>query len=86
VASYGVSTNKNNSNITTQGKTKKKQRKIDQLMLFIFKYGFLKLSADLGTAFAAETRQVEGQWLEERENMVKFTCVSSRNTNTKCFE
>jgi hypothetical protein len=49
-----------------------KQRKSDQLMLLIFKAKFLKTSADLQTAFAAETHRTEGQWLEEQRNTVKF--------------
>jgi hypothetical protein len=48
------------------------RKKSDELMLFIFKGEFLKSSVDLHTALAAETNRIEGQWLEEQQNMVKF--------------
>jgi hypothetical protein len=45
---------------------------MDQLRLFILKDGLLKLSVHLQTAFAAETRLDEGQWLKEQLNIVKL--------------
>jgi hypothetical protein len=76
MANYRVSTNTNNSNKTTQGKTNKiattKQTKMNQLRLFKFKDDLLKLSVDLQTAFAAETHLAEGQWLKEQLNAVKL--------------
>jgi hypothetical protein len=73
--------NTNNSNKTTQGKTNnknynkrntKKQRKMDQLMLFTLKYHLLNISADLQILFAAETLLDEGQWLKEQLNVLKL--------------
>jgi hypothetical protein len=40
--------------------------------LFIFKREFLKISVDLQSTFAAETRRAEGQWLKEQLNVVKL--------------
>jgi hypothetical protein len=47
-------------------------KKIDLLMFFILKREFLEISVDLQTAFSAETRPAEGQWLEEQVNVVKL--------------
>jgi hypothetical protein len=41
-------------------------------MLFILKHEFLNISVHLQSAFAAETRLAEGQWLEEQLNWVKL--------------
>jgi hypothetical protein len=57
-----------------------KRRKTDQLRIFIFEHEFIKISAGLQTAFAAETRPAEGQCLEEHVN------VPSRNPKADCFE
>jgi hypothetical protein len=45
---------------------------MDQLRLFTFKYDLPKISVDLQTAFAAETRLAEGQWLKEQLNVLKL--------------
>jgi hypothetical protein len=42
------------------------------LKFFTFKHEFLKISPVLRIELAAETRQAEGQCLEEQENLVKF--------------
>jgi hypothetical protein len=41
-------------------------------MLFTFKREFIKLSADLQTALAAGSRAAEGQWLEEKLEIVEL--------------
>jgi hypothetical protein len=41
-------------------------------MLFTLKSEFVKISVELRTALAAETRLSEGQWLEEQLNMAKL--------------
>jgi hypothetical protein len=43
---------------------------MDQLRLFKLKHNLLKISADLQTAFAADTHLAEGQWLKEQLNVV----------------
>jgi hypothetical protein len=73
MANYGVSTNTNNSNKTTQDKTNTKTTTImDQLRLFRLKHDLLKLSVDLQTALTADTHLAEGQWLKEQLNVVKL--------------
>jgi hypothetical protein len=57
---------------TKQTKTTTKQRKMDQLRIFKLKHDLLKISADLQTAFAADTHLAEGQWLKEQLNAVKL--------------
>jgi hypothetical protein len=54
------------------GQNTQKNRKIDQLRLFIFQHELLKLSVHLQTAFAAETRLAEGPLLEEHVNVVNL--------------
>jgi hypothetical protein len=49
-----------------------KGKKLNQLRLFTLKHEFLKISVDLQTVFAAETRLAARQWLEEGENIVKL--------------
>jgi hypothetical protein len=78
MANYRVSTNTNNSNKTTQNKTKKKHQKQVKRdkngpgKAFELKHDLLKISVDLQTAFAADTHLAEGQWLKEQLNMVKL--------------
>jgi hypothetical protein len=43
---------------------------MDHLRLFTLKYDLLKISVDLQTASAADTRLAEGQWLKEQLNVV----------------
>jgi hypothetical protein len=45
---------------------------MNQFRLLILKQVFLKKSVSLQTAFAAETRLAEGQWLEEPVDMLKL--------------
>jgi hypothetical protein len=45
---------------------------MDHLRLFTVKYGLLKISVHLQTAFAAETHPAERQWLKEQLNVVKL--------------
>jgi hypothetical protein len=61
MTNYRISTNTNNRNKTTQDKPTKttKATKMDQLRLFTLKHELLKLSVNLQTAFAAETRPAE---------------------------
>jgi hypothetical protein len=47
-------------------------KKSYQLILLIFKFEFLNISVDLQTAFAAETRRTEGQWLAEQQKVIKI--------------
>jgi CRISPR/Cas system-associated protein endoribonuclease Cas2 len=61
-----------NSDNSCSKTTQKKQRKRNQLRLFIFKREFLEVSVYLQTAFGAETHVAEVQRLEEQLNMVKL--------------
>jgi hypothetical protein len=72
MANYRVSTNTNNSDVTTKDKTKEttKTRKMNQFRFSALEQGFLKISVRLQTAFSAETRLAGGQWLEAHVNMV----------------
>jgi hypothetical protein len=45
---------------------------MDQLRLSKLKHNLLEISADLQTAFAADTQLAEGQWLKEQLNVVKL--------------
>jgi hypothetical protein len=45
---------------------------MNQLRLFTLKHELLKISVDLQTGFTAGTHLAEGQWLEERVNLVKL--------------
>jgi hypothetical protein len=72
MANYRVSTNTHNSNKTTQGKTNKKQTKMDQISLFKLIHDLLKISVDLRTVFAADTHLAEGQWLKVQLNSRMF--------------
>jgi hypothetical protein len=65
MVSYRVSTNTDNRNVITRGKTEKeqqinkKQRKMHQFRLLALKQEFLNTSASLQTAFAVETHLSE---------------------------
>jgi hypothetical protein len=62
MANYRVSTNINNSDMTAEDKTNKKQqkqRKMNQFTLLTFKQEFLRPSVSLITGFAVETHLAE---------------------------
>jgi hypothetical protein len=57
---------------TKQTNKNKKTKKSGSAKAFELKHYLLKISIDLQTAFAADTRLAEGQWLKEQLNVVKL--------------
>jgi hypothetical protein len=76
VANYRVNTEYKKQAIIQQTKhiikTRQEKNKNDQTRLLKLNYALLKISTNLQTECAAETRLAVGQWLEEQLNIDKF--------------